>query len=66
MQLSYDILTDRKSRGHDGGQWLVEIYVQITPFDWADFTTIMDYEQNGPRMGGGQPSSLEAQMTPVV
>ena len=33
-------MPDSKSRGHDGRQLLVEIYLQTTLFDWEDFTTI--------------------------
>ena len=38
-QLSYEVITDTKTREHYGGQWLVRIYVQVTPSDWTDFTT---------------------------
>ena len=47
-QLSYDGIVDNNSREDYGGQWLVGIHVQVTPSDWSDFNTIIDYDTHPP------------------
>ena len=42
MQLSDDVISNKKSREHKAVQWQVGIPVQVTPSDWTDYTPIID------------------------
>ena len=56
--MSYDVFTDNNSREHYGGQLLVGIHTQVTPSDWSDFSTVIDYGANKDSLGAKHTQAI--------